>query len=140
MNPNPALVDHGRRVLQDQAFSRLLGTELDRLEPGVATLRLPLRAEHLQQHGIVHGGVISYLADNALTFAGGSVLGDCVTAEWKINYLRPARDAQALVAEASVLGQGRTQAVCRCEVYAQQGDTRVLCAVAQGTIRQREAR
>ena len=27
------------------------------------------------QHGFVHGGVISYLVDNAITFAGASVLG-----------------------------------------------------------------
>ena len=135
---NPTLHDQGRQVLQAQAFSRLLGTELDRLEPGAATLRLRLRPDHLQQHGIVHGGVIAYLADNALTFAGGSVLGDCVTAEWKINYLRPARAAESLVAEAQVVGQGRSQAVCRCDVYAQGADGRVLCAAAQGTIRRRE--
>lgn len=132
------LLDHGRQALQAQAFSRLLGTSLDRFEPGSASLHLPLRPEHLQQHGIVHGGVIAYLADNALTFAGGSVLGDCVTAEWKINYLRPARDASALLAEAQVVGSGRSQAVCRCEVYALEKDQRVLCAAAQGTIRRRE--
>lgn len=133
-----SMLTHGRQVLQQQAFSRLLGAELDHFEPGAATLRLPLRPDLLQQHGIVHGGVLSYLADNALTYAGGSVLGDCVTAEYKLNYLRPARDdAQALVAEAVVLGHGRNQAVCRCEVYAVQGDERTLCAAAQGTISRR---
>ncbi|MFO1327019.1 MAG: PaaI family thioesterase [Rubrivivax sp.] len=133
------LMQRGQQALQNQAFSRLLGAELSHFEPGSAHLRLPLRPDHLQQHGIVHGGVIAYLADNALTFAGGSVLGDCLTAEWKINYLRPARDADALVAEAQVLGSGRSQAVCRCDVYAQRADGRVLCAAAQGTIRRREA-
>jgi uncharacterized protein (TIGR00369 family) len=126
----------GRQALHSQAFSRLLGTELDAFEPGLATLRLPLRDDHRQQHGFVHGGAISYLADNALTFAGGSVLGNSVTAEYKINYLRPALGGQALVAEARVLGSGRTQAVCRCDIYVQQPDgQRQLCAAAQGTIR-----
>lgn len=135
---NADLLAHGRHVLQQQAFSRLLGTELDRFEPGLATLSLPLKPEHLQQHGFVHGGVLSYLADNALTYAGGSVLGDCVTAEYKLNYLRPAREgAQALVAEATVLGHGRAQAVCRCEVFAVQDGERTLCAAAQGTISKR---
>lgn len=40
--------------------------------PAAPGWKFPLRDEHLQQHGFVHGGVISYLADNALTFAGGS--------------------------------------------------------------------
>lgn len=135
--PRPELFAIGRQALQAQAFSRLLGTELLAFEPGLARLALPLRAELLQQHGFVHGGVVSYLADNALTFAGGSVLGDSVTVEYKLNYLRPAlgKDGGRLVAEASVLGSGRTQAVCRCEVFVEREGARQLCAAAQGTIR-----
>lgn len=130
------LLTRGRQALQSQAFSQLLGTRLDRFESGVAVLRLPVRPELLQQHGFVHGGVVSYLADNALTFAGGSVLGDSVTSEYKINYLRPAQGAGELVAEATVVGSGKTQAVCRCEVYLEAAaGQRQLCAAAQGTIR-----
>jgi len=123
------------RTLGQQAFSLLLGTELEAFSPGEARLSLPVTPQLLQQHGFVHGGVLSYLADNALTFAGGSVLGDSVTAEFKINYLRPARDAERLLAVASVLVSGRTQAVCRCDVFMLRGDERTLCAAAQGTIR-----
>jgi uncharacterized protein (TIGR00369 family) len=84
----------------------------------------------------VHGGVLSYLADNALTYAGGSVLGtDVVTAEYKINYLRPATGGDRLVALASVVGSGKTQAVCRCDVFIEEAGERKLCAAAQGTIR-----
>jgi uncharacterized protein (TIGR00369 family) len=63
---------------------------------GPAELRLPIRDEPKQQHGFLHGGVVSYAADNALTYAGGSVLGPAiVTSEFKINYLRPAAGASA---------------------------------------------
>ncbi len=123
------------RALGQQAFSQLLGTELEAFSPGEARLSLAVTPQLLQQHGFVHGGVLSYLADNALTFAGGSVLGDSVTAEFKINYLRPAKDADRLLAVASVLGSGKTQAVCRCDVFMLRGDERMLCAAAQGTIR-----
>ncbi len=124
----------GREVLARQPFSALLGTEVDAFEPGVAVLRLPVRPEHRQQHGFVHGGVLSYLADNALTFAGGSVLGlNVLTAEYKINYLRPAQ-GEALVARASVLSSGRRQAVCRCDVLSVQDSQERLCATALGTI------
>ncbi len=75
----------GRRVLDSQPFSVLLGAELLGFSPGSAELRIPIKAELKQQHGFVHGGVISYAADNALTYAGGSALGPgVVTSEFKI--------------------------------------------------------
>ncbi|MCA0325305.1 MAG: PaaI family thioesterase [Proteobacteria bacterium] len=129
------LLEHGRAVLAQQAFSLLLGTRLDALEPGRVEMSLPLRADLLQQHGFVHGGAICYLADNALTYAGGSLLGDSVTSEFKINYLRPANGGDRLLAVATALHGGKSQAVCRCDIYLVRGDERLLCAAAQGTIR-----
>jgi uncharacterized protein (TIGR00369 family) len=136
---NSDLIDLAKSTLASQGFSRLLGTRLRYFEEGSAHLELDICDQHLQQHGFVHGGVISYLADNALTFAGGSMLGDCVTAEYKINYVRPAPGACTLIAEASALATGKTQAVCRCDVYAIKDGKRQLCAAAQGTIRKVEA-
>jgi len=73
-----------------QAFSRFIGAELTTVTNDSAELSLTLQDHHRQQHGFVHGGVISYLADNAITFAGGLALGNnALTAEFKINYLRP---------------------------------------------------
>jgi len=101
------LLEQGRRILARQPFNVLMGATLDTLETGRVEMRMPLVPALLQQHGFVHGGVISYLADNALAFAGGSVLGDAVTSEFKINYLRPVADADALLVIAMVTGSGR---------------------------------
>ncbi len=127
------LYDFGAKILLNQPFSVLLGTQLDKFESGVAVLSLEVREELKQQHGFVHGGVVSYLADNALTYAGGSVLGDSVTAEFKINYLRPAV-GHRLIATAKVISSGKKQAVCSCEVVALVEAGEKLVAVAQGTI------
>lgn len=127
-------LDIGRAVLQSQPFSALIGASLSHFAPGEAVLEVPISEQIKQQHGFVHGGVVSYCADNVITFAGGSVLGTgVVTSEFKINYLRPAI-GDKLVARASVLHAGKTQATCRCEVYAVTGDDEKLCAAAQGTI------
>ena len=124
----------GRAVLASQPFSVLIGTELAAFSEGHAELRVPIREELKQQHGFVHGGVISYAADNALTFAGGSALGSgVVTSEFKINYVRPAT-GEFLVARATVVHAGANQAVCRCDVYASDAGIERLCATAQGTI------
>ena len=70
-----AVFDMAKRVFAAQPFTVLLGAELVEAGAGFATIALPLRDVLKQQHGFAHGGVVSYLADNALTFAGGLALG-----------------------------------------------------------------
>jgi uncharacterized protein (TIGR00369 family) len=124
----------GRQVLARQPCSVLLGARLQVCEPGRAEIGLPVTQVLLQQHGFVQGGVLAYLADNALTCAGGSLLGDCVTGEFKINDRRPAIDGESRLAVAGVVGSGKTQAVSRCKLFVVRAGERVLCAAAQGTI------
>ena len=124
----------GKQVLASQPFSVLLGAELLYFSQGRAEIKVLIRSELKQQHGFVHGGVISYAADNALTFAGGSVLGPgVVTSEFKINYLRPAM-GDFLVAKATVIYSSKSQAVCRCDVFMSEDGEENLCATSQGTI------
>lgn len=127
------LFDFGKSILAKQPFSVLLGTELTKFEPDVAELTLKIEDHLKQQHGCVHGGAVSYLADNCLTYAGGSVLGDAVTSEYKINYVRPALGGK-LVAKGAVLSSGKRQAVCQCHVLCVDSEQEKLVAVAQGTI------
>lgn len=127
-------IDDARRVLQTQPFSKLLKAEIVHYASDGVELRVPLTKDVKQQHGFAHGGVVSYIADNALTFAGGAALGPAVvTSEYKINYVRPAL-GDFLVARAVVAHVGKTQAVCRCEIFGVKEDGEKLCALAQGTI------
>jgi uncharacterized protein (TIGR00369 family) len=127
-------LDLGRQILQQQAFSRLLGASLTRLDAGCAELQVELRSDLLQQNGFAHGGVVCYLADNALTYAGGIALGTAVvTSEFKINYVRPAVGQRA-IARAAVVHAGKRQAVCRCDVFVKDEDGEKLVATALGTI------
>ena len=129
-----AFLAMGREVLAAQPFSRLIGAELATFSKGRCELHVPVSDSVKQQHGFVHGGVLSYAADNALTYAGGSALGMLVvTAEFKINYLRPAI-GDRLIARAEAVHTGKTQSVCRCDVFVLKDGEEKLCAVAQGTI------
>lgn len=128
------LLAWGRDVLAAQPFSQLVGAQLAAFTPEHSELHLPVTPQLRQQNGFVHGGVLSYLADNTLTYAGGAALRvPVVTSEFKINYLRPAV-GELLIARAQAVHQGRAQAVCRCEVFVRQGGEEKLCAIAQGTI------
>lgn len=135
---DPAVfLEFGREVLARQAFSVLLGAELVALKPGHVELALPLADKLKQQDGFAHGGVLAYLADNALTYAGGTALRvPVVTAEFKVNYLRPAV-GERLVARARAVHVGKTQAVCQCEIFSVAGGVEKPVALAQGTIQKR---
>ena len=127
-------LDDARKVLAAQPFSRLINAELTKFSKDGIELRLPISNEVKQQNGFVHGGVVSYAADNALTFAGGAELGpSIVTSEYKINYLRPATGSW-LIARSRLIYAGKHQAVCRCEIFAYSKGEEKLCAIALGTI------
>lgn len=134
-SPTPLSLADAAQVLAAQPFSVLLGARIVAFGDGAAILELDARDDLRQQNGYLHGGVLAYAADNALTFAGGTVLGAAVlTGGFTIDYLRPARDG-TIRAHARVTNASRRQAVCRCDVHAIDADgTETLCAVAQGTI------
>lgn len=136
MNDIPKVdLEAARRVLAAQPFSTLLGARLVAFGDGAAELELDVREELLQQHGYLHGGMLSYAADNTLTFAAGSVAGpNLVSAGFSIDFLRPAEGVM-LRARAQVVRAGRTRVVCRCDLSTVDADgVETLCAVAQGTI------
>ncbi|GAA4486256.1 PaaI family thioesterase [Rhodococcus olei] len=126
-------LDDAAAILAAQPFSALVGARITEFGGGSATLEIPIRPDLLQQHGFVHGGVLSYAADNALTFAAGTVLGaSIVTAGFTIAYLRPAVGT-TLRATATAVGSGSRQVLCRCEVYVDGPNGTTLCAAAQGS-------
>lgn len=79
--------------------------------------------------------MIAYLADNTLTFAGGSVLGPHVlTAGFTLDLLAPACGGE-LMALGTVLSSAHRRATCRAEVHVvDDSGARRRCAAAQGTI------
>ncbi|MCG2837886.1 PaaI family thioesterase [Photobacterium sp. WH77] len=132
------MLEKGKEILSQQSFSLLLGTKLDVFEAGTAELSLDMRDDLKQNNGFAHGGVVSYLADNCITFAGASVLGSCVTSEYKVNYVRPAI-GDRLIARSTVLYSGKRQATCECKVYAKTDNEEKLVAVSLGTINKIDA-
>ena len=128
------LLEIGQGILASQPFSEYVGTTMTSYSNQGVELRLEITRELQQQHGFAHGGVIAYLADNALTFAAGAAMGGgVVTSEIKVNYIRPAV-GQQLVARATAISAGQMQGVARCEIYVVSNGDEKMCAAAQGTV------
>ncbi|MEV0091228.1 PaaI family thioesterase [Streptomyces sp. NPDC050738] len=128
-------LEMARKALESQPFSRLVQARITAFGGGKAVLEIGIREELHQQNGFLHGGVLAYAADNALTFAAGSALGPAVlTSGFSIQYVRPATGLR-LVARAEVVHAGRRQATARCDLFTVKEDgAETLCAVAQGTV------
>ena len=74
----PRHTDFRSRVTKSfelQAFVNLVGGELRRVDPGEVDIALPFKPELAQQHGYVHGGVITSIADAAAGYAAMTLAG-----------------------------------------------------------------
>ncbi|WP_405851005.1 PaaI family thioesterase [Streptomyces niveus] len=114
-----------------------LGARLAHTGPGRVHIELPARPEVTQQHGYIHAGATSAVADSAGGYAALTLLdeeSDVLTVEYKINLLAPTA-GDHLEAIGTVLKSGRTLTVCQLEVYAVQGGSeRKLVANGQQTL------
>lgn len=118
--PDPHFRERVRHNFGNQAFMSTLDAELVRVEPGRVAIRLPARPDLTQQHGYVHAGVVTSIADSACGYAAFTLMpegSNVLTVEFKVHLLRPA-DGAALEARAEVVRAGRTLSVCRADVFA----------------------
>lgn len=115
----------------------LIGARLGLVEPGIVEIVLPFRADLTQQHGYLHAGVVTTIADSACGYAAYSLMpkgSEVLSVEFKVNLLRPAR-GELFVARAEVLKAGRTLSVVRADVFATGGNSeKELVATMQGTM------
>lgn len=132
-------VDAAQRLSQTPV-NRLLGLRLVDRASGRASLELATRAELTQEEGVVHGGILTALADTAAVYALHPDLPPHQTmtgVTLQMNFLAPADPRGApLRAEGRLLRRGRTIALCESTVH--QGD--VLVAKGSFTYLLRERR
>lgn len=92
---------------------RLLGYMLDvGRSDGRARCHLTVGPEHTNRHGMLHGGIVATILDNAMG-ATGSLTRDpqgrypFLTISLNTQYLAPAREGETLVAVGRITGGGR---------------------------------
>lgn len=106
---DPSLLQVAHRVFQDVPYNKLLGMELLEMRVGEAVLRLKVRDELRQPHGLLHGGATASLIDTAMAFAVVSMLGEgekASTVDLTVHYLRPVTDGE-IICTAKVLRGGK---------------------------------
>jgi len=89
--------DFRERIRQSfgrQPAMETIGAELTRIEQAMVEIELPFDPKLTQQHGLMHGGIISAALDTACTYAAFSVIppdASLLTIEFKVNLMSPGR-------------------------------------------------
>lgn len=133
---HPRVQERVRSSFARQGLMRHLGARVVQVAPGRVHIVLPNRPEVSQQHGYVHAGAVSAVADSAGGYAAFTLFPEdtsVLTVEYKINLLAPAV-GDHVEAVGTVLRHGRTLTVCLLEVFDVQGEQRALVAQGQQTL------
>jgi uncharacterized protein (TIGR00369 family) len=135
MTLNPETPDFEARLRESFARQRvmeMLGADLAAVAPGSVEIELPFRADLTQQHGFIHAGIISTIADSACGYAAFTLMppdAAVLTVEFKINLLAPAK-GERFIARARVVRSGRTLSTCAADVVAvEQREERVVATM-----------
>ena len=106
-------------TLDHVPFAKLLGIEVDSVEPGHAVLSMKLRDDLMRNNGIAHGGAIATLIDSAMAIAIMAQLAEnerTVTVDLTIHYLRPISEGTAR-ASARVVRAGKRVITVSAELF-----------------------
>ena len=138
---DPEFAARVRSSFEAQAYMRLIGARLERVEPGAVDIGLDFRDDLTQQDGFLHAAVVAGIADSACGYAAYTLMPSdsrVLSVEFKTNLLRPAKGSR-FRAEARVLRAGRTISVVRADVLAFDdagGEGKVVATMLGTMIRQ----
>ncbi|KOP65510.1 thioesterase [Bacillus sp. FJAT-18019] len=117
----------------EPTFWGYLGCKLESASPEAVVVTLDAQPHHMNMMGIVHGGVLSSLMDNAMGIAvmlarpGEST----VTSNLNVHFLMPAR-AGILTVTAKIVHQTHRSVTTECKITNGKGD---LVAISTGSFR-----
>src|SRR3984957_15443684 len=119
-----------------------LGATLTNVAPGVVQIAIRPDPAISQQHGFVHAGAVSAIADSAAGYAALSLMAagrGVLTTEFKINLIAPAM-GEGIIARGRVVKPGRTLTVVQTEVFAESQGQEKLIALLTATMMSIEGR
>lgn len=121
-----------------QGLMATIGARLTHVADGEVHIELPFAKSLSQQHGYLHAGATTSIVDSACGYAALTKAPagfEVVTAEFKINLMRPAL-GERFLAIGRVVNAGRLMTVCSGEVraFAGAGEAYKVVALMQATV------
>jgi len=115
------LFAHLQEAIKVTAYYNLLGIKLHLLSSGYAEIKVLAGQEHTNPMGLIHGGLITSIADAAMGNAVRSLAIKGVTVDMSTAFTAAARLGDTIIARGKVIKTGRNLIFAEALVYA--GDT-----------------
>jgi len=115
---------------EKEPIASFLKMRLLELTPGYAKVAMKLLPEYQNFNGLIFGGIIMAVADQAFAYASNSVAYSSVASQFNIHFVAGARVDDELTAECRVVRSGRRVGISEITVTNQTGK---LIAKATGT-------
>ena len=125
-------------TLYEGTYLEFLGFKLTDWKEGFSRLEMPVRAEHRNTVGYLHGGVIASLLDIAGAVSGSYGVADkfvSVTINLNCNYMSPHR-ADTVVAEGELIRVTKSLFLAQAKLFDPEHNR--LCATATATYKRQE--
>lgn len=113
-----------------EPIALFLRMKLVELTPGYARVAMKITPEHLNFNGMVFGGIVMALADQAFAYATNSLVSPSIATQFNIHLISGATVGDELMAECRVIKSGRRIGVSEMTVTDRSGK---LIAKATGT-------
>ena len=111
------------KMMEKDYCSQWLGVEALNIEEGYCKIKMQVRKEMLNGHGILHGGIAYTFADSAFAFASNSYGRVAVSIQGSMNFAKAAKEGQVLFAEAKALSVTYKTADFDVQVSDESGET-----------------
>ena len=121
MNADAKADKVARAMLAAEGTGPAWGIEIEEAREGYARIRMTLRPDMLNGHGIAHGGMVFALADTAFAYACNSRNLRTVAAQANIVFLDAAKGGEVLIAEARETALVGRSGVCNVSVRTEDG-------------------
>lgn len=125
-------------TLYEGTYLEFLGFRLTDWKEGFARLEMPVRPEHRNTVGYLHGGVIASLLDIAGAVSGSFGVAEefvSITINLNCNYMSPHR-AETVIAEGELIRSTRSLFFAQAKLI--DPEFKRLCATATGTYKRQE--
>lgn len=129
---DPELLQKAEEIFSKLPFIKLIGMKLEDLKVGEATVKLSIRDELRQPHGILHGGATASLIDTAMAFAVVTKLEPsekASTVDLNLHYLRPVAGGE-IICKAKIVKAGKRFFTLSADVF---DESQKLIATALST-------
>lgn len=119
-----------RELERTEPVAAFLNMKLVELSPGHARVRMEMKPEYINFNGMIFGGIISAVADQAFAYATNSAITPNVASQFNIHYIAAASADDILTAECNVVKSGKRVCISEMRVSNQEGR---IIALGTGT-------